>query len=317
MLGCARDCSIGSLDSVLWMIGRAPDVVYVGLYRAASTALRAYFDHHPEIVWTRKAGFFRLRNFAELSPYDSSPGSDGNCYIDMLEGLANGHVFTKDVDWGAVGFAIGKPVREAGVEPNPAEIARRIHQVLPNARILLILRNQVDWLRSVYLHHLDRLPESARSFGAFMSTPHGKTVAFAGQFHTSISAYYDLFGPDRVLVLLMEQYVGERQETLDRLCDFLGVARMPAVLPDSSRNEGKDLRDVNLAWLIGPGGKIRLSGLAARALRAAVRPMARRVLPNNVLSPSEEKMIGSFYAASNFHTVRLTGIDLMRYGYPL
>ena len=80
------------------MTGRRPDVLYIGLYRAASTALRAYFDSHPETVYSRRASFLSQPNYREARPYEDEPAPSGQCYIDMLEGLASGHVFQKEVD---------------------------------------------------------------------------------------------------------------------------------------------------------------------------------------------------------------------------
>ncbi len=195
-------------------------------------------------------------------------------------------------------------------------MARRIKAKVPDARILIVLRNQIDWLRSSFLHHIFFLPPKSRTFGDFLNTLEGKSAAFAGLFHQTIAAYYDKFGRENVHVMLLEELSANVAEPLGRLCGFLGVSYVEYHPDEGEQNRGKGTAAARAISLISKWGvpdrhAERLGGLAR-----LLAPMLGPVLDRDAISPKERALLRAFYAASNYHTARLTGLDLRRYGYP-
>lgn len=299
---------------------RPPDVVFIGLYRAGSTTLRAYFDRHPGIVWTRQAQRFLAADALDDDrPYPSSVPDDaeGKCFIDVFEGVAIGYVFAPGHEWARVGFVPGAPIDRRIVHPDPVAMARRVHAKAPDVKILLMIRNQIDWLRSGFIHHLHFVPPRARRFSDFLNTLEGKCALFAALYHQTIGAYYEVFGRQRVKVLLLEAMAADMAGALRDLCAFLGVEYLEELPECSEWNQGRGLAAARaFAFLsrqgLGDGTAERLAAGVAR-----LAPLAGGLLERDLVSPDEKAMLRAFYAASNYHTVRLTGLDLGRHGYPL
>lgn len=297
---------------------RLPDVIFGGIYKAGTTFLRGYFTQHPQITWTRKAWFFQEHSYTHpTNNYPPPSSEEESCFIDMFEGLATGHVFERPTDWANFYLEPNVGLAEAGVRQDQGEIARRIFQTIPAGRILLVLRNQVDWMRSAYLHHLDGLPSGHDTFSDFLTTPQGKLVAGAGQFDVTIAAFQEKFGHDQVHVMLLEELQADQAMVLQRLCRFLDVEYLPYTPVESDRNTGKGVavgRAVRFAshW--------RLDSIAKKlppALRAPGRQAAGRLFRGDVITTRQQQLIRSFSAASNSRTAHLTGFDLARFGYPL
>ena len=299
---------------------RPPDVVFVGLYKAGTSLLRAYFTQHPEIEWTRNAQYF-LSDWSgdnkHAYPDSIEISTDTKCYVDMFEGVAIGYIFRGNPDWTAVGFVPGSPIDGRIVIPDPVAVARRIRLTIPNVRILLILRNQIDWLRSNYLHHLSFLPARHRNFADFLTSLEGKSAAFAGLFHQTIAGYYEQVGRENVHVMLLEALEKDEEATLRSLCSFLRVDYAPFNRADGDLNEGKGVTAGRVISLLSRlGFSDRQIGNLSRAMWP-LKPMARSLSGGDVISRKERMVLESMYAASNFHAGRLTGLDLKHFGYPM
>lgn len=143
-------------------------------------------------------------------------------------------------------------VAEAGGGPAAAAyddhtLPRRIHERLPAARLIAILRDPVE---RAFSHHAQeaRRGLDARSFAAAVDEllrPEALTrcrsqstvtngYVVLGEYGRILNAYYDLFPGDRILVLFTEALAREPLAVLRRVYDFLEIA--PEVEP---RNLGK------------------------------------------------------------------------------
>lgn len=302
------------------MLPYKPDVIYIGYQRAGSTFLRSYFSHHPDIVWTKTREYFCFdEKFKSAEPYYDADGHKEaqKCYIDMYEGLASGYVWTS----GAIPDIVspGLPIDGRGFYADPVEIARRIKEKAPDAKILMVLRNQVDWLRSNYLYHIGPLPKGRKKFADYLSTLSGKSVLLSGLFHITVGAYYELFGKERVHVMFLEQIAENRDAALGRLCGFLGV-------PYVDLPRDKEERNMSAGNAVGNAIRAFSALKAPPGARTILRPFSSRIkaivrkvpfFHSDVLSYDEKRFIESFYSASNYQTSKLIGVDLGNYGYPL
>ena len=144
---------------------RIPDTEYIGQPKTGSTFLRGYFSQHPKIAWRRNATMFQANPFVRekyLSLFTDEAECD--CLVDMYEGLAVGYSLGKSTQWdAAVALVPDHPLDGRSMIPGQRDTAERILS-LPDARILLTLRNQVDWLRSSYLHYMLGMPPSEGDF---------------------------------------------------------------------------------------------------------------------------------------------------------
>ncbi len=297
---------------------RVPDTIYVGMQKTGSTYLRSYFSQHPEIDWSRNAGSFQLSSF-DVSKYKMNfkDASEARCLIDMYEGLSVGYHLGNLEAWvPGVALVPGAQLCDSKMAPAGAKVIARIKETLPDARILLTLRNQVDWLRSNYYHSMLSLPVKQRGFESFLSTREGKLLLHAGNYDRVILEYQELFGPEKVCVILLEDIKNSETEVLQRLCVFLGVNYFPF---------RRELVNRNMGIGSGRGLAVRaysalgISDNVARRLRPWLKPLemllARRPVMSAITS-SDERKIKAFYAASNFNAARiLDRQDLPALGY--
>jgi len=66
-------------------------------------------------------------------------------------------------------------------EPEPIRIAWRIHATAPNARIIVVVREQVSWLYSAYSYHVTHLAQPWRPRD-FLDSYQGREYLKAGRF---------------------------------------------------------------------------------------------------------------------------------------
>ena len=300
---------------------RTPDLIHVGLKRSGSTFLRSYFTQHPEISWARKANYFLRPAAGDLDEYLSlfnGEESEGKVFIDMYEHLSVGQFLKDAAAWRKLRFVPAATVTSDILDIDPVAVAERIKALLPEARILLVLRNQIDWLRTHYRTFLGELTRDRNGFADFLSTAEGQMVAYAGLYDRTLRAYLDLFGTANVHVMLLEELRDSLEPTLRGLCDFCGVGYVPCDTSKVDYNRGVTNYDGNLARLVATFNiTASHSGPAASVLKLGRKPVPTRALDRDVLTTEEETLLKAFYAVSNQHTRRLTDRDLGAYGYPL
>jgi len=178
---------------------------------------------------------------------------------------------------------------------DPREMARRIATLYPGGRILIIIREQAEWLSSAYRYFLPRLPPQARSFGDFCATPRGIAYLEAGHYDRTIQAYGETFGLQNVCVLRFEQLRRSPDEFVAAICGFLGVTPMSA--PEGIENESSSATVTRL--------RRRLPALERipAHLRVPLRLALSHVQSAAPILPAElQATIRAFYSPSNART---------------
>jgi hypothetical protein len=296
-----------------------PNIVYIGYQKTGSAFLRRYFDFHPDIHWTRYAGLLQ-RTPLDPAEYHRQFAAEppAKCFIDMNEGLALGHLFRDADAWHErCAMQPGCPIDGRAMEPSGAAVAANIKRALPHARVLITIRNQLDWIRSNYLHYILHLPHSQRSLEGFLSTGEGKLVLQTAHFDEVIGSYRDVFGAERVHVLPLELLERDEPAALAGLCAFLGVRFLPFARTERRHNEGIGPARGNLVRFFSSVG---VSDAAMRRMRRLARPVEGplgRILGRDVMSRRQIALLRSAYAVSNYRTSRLLGVDLASLGYPV
>jgi hypothetical protein len=294
-----------------------PDTIYIGQQKTGSTYLRSYFSQHGEIAWTRNATMFQIDPFVPeqyLAKFKSE--TNRKCLVDMYEGLAVGYYFAGVAEWQeAPALTPNSSIDGTFMVPGQRDVASRIKSASPDAKILITLRNQIDWLRSNYLHYLLGLPAKQRRFGDFLQTREGKLLLAAGAYDQLLNCYCELFGAEKVHVILLEDLVSDELRVLQGLCKFLSVDYIPFDPAAREYNTG-----------IGPGrgalikfySGLGISDDVARRIRPWFSWMERTAanwLQAPPISSEEEAMVRAYYAVSNYHTSRILGRDLCALGY--
>jgi Sulfotransferase family/Sulfotransferase domain len=163
-----------------------------------------------------------------------------------------------------------------------------IHAYAPEARIVAILRDPVDMMASLYRWRRIDGAESLDTFEAALAAEEGRRsgrglppkarllAAYqyrdAAHFGRQVGRYLDVFRPDQVRVLILEDLRGDGEaEVIRGLCEFLGLD--PDLLP------APPTEPVNAAYAP------RIGRLAQLYYAPALVHAVRRVVPRPVYRP--------------------------------
>jgi len=112
------------------------------------------------------------------------------------------------------------------------ETPKLIDTTLPNARIIIILRDPIERAFSFY-HHAVRVGLEPETFGeAIRKTLHknmkdydltDKILLEGGFYYEQVKSYLDIFGTDRVKVLIFEEFIQNKEKIIKQVCKFLGI----------------------------------------------------------------------------------------------
>lgn len=121
----------------------------------------------------------------------------------------------------------------------PAQCARRLHEFLPHAEILVVVRNQLTAIPSFYANHGAYLKMVPRrywrryvSFDDWMGycTEFIKYSPLDSYFYYRIIALYaSLFGREKIHVLLYEHFVNDKVKFIGDLCGILEIDKEEAL----------------------------------------------------------------------------------------
>ncbi len=214
------------------------------------------------------------------------------------------------------------------------EMARRIQAVLPDAQIVIFVRNQHEIVRATYAQYVSGGGTwSLRRYLGGKAGRHGaltrsyKAPAFEWEhfaFDRLIAHYDALFGAESVHVYPYE-WLREPEAFLIRLRRDLGVA-LPVGLearPRANRSLGGGallaLRIANLFTRQSVVNKTTLIDLpGGQGLRHAAKWLVRRFPSRTLRLPADiEAHIAAFYGESNARLAERRGLPLAALGYPL
>ncbi|MCG8425795.1 MAG: sulfotransferase domain-containing protein [Chromatiales bacterium] len=147
---------------------------------------------------------------------------------------------------------------------------QRIHELLPQARLILSLRHPVDQAYSFYWHLMSRGHISCNTeFSRFFVEQRPR----AGYYGYNVSRYLEYFDSSQMLILVYEKDVQPDPSLGIKRCQaFLGVdtTHIPSVLVQR-RNAGKDIRVLN-----GPAQMVRKAiNYLPRSLTRSVKRLGR------------------------------------------
>ena len=101
--------------------------------------------------------------------------------------------------------------------------APRIHALLPEARLIFMLRHPVDRAYSQYWHLIKTSRISETFEQAILRRSH---VLLGSSYYRGLKHFVDLFGPERVKVLIFEDFRADIQGTVNSVTGFLDVKPM-------------------------------------------------------------------------------------------
>jgi Sulfotransferase domain len=232
---------------------RLPDFVIVGAMKAGTTSLYRWLGEQPE-VWlpeTKEPDFFSddARWSRGISWYEE-------LFADAPEGAITGEASVSYSDPGCAAF-----------------VAERMRQVVPEARLVYVVRDPIERLLSHYRHEVQRGRER-RPFAdaaAGMPNPYVARSSYA----RAISPYMTRFPRGQMLVIRFEDLVAEGSPAWEPIMRHLGLRARPAPGTTHNVTAGKARYTAPLRWIWKRGWDRRLRWVPRPVRRIGYRVMSR------------------------------------------
>lgn len=198
---------------VKYLNGKWPNFFIVGAPRSGTTALYNYLNEIPEIFMSpvKEPGYFIPNDFRGFSK---------ETYLDLFQNVKNETV-------------IGEA--SAGYLANE-EVPHIIKKQIPHAKIIITLRDPIQRTFSHYLNRvrtgdIDMPIENAmKKILSGEGDEQFERLIKTSQYYEQVERYFEVFGRDKVLILIFEETVKDVKNTIKTILEFLEVK---CELPDT------------------------------------------------------------------------------------
>lgn len=250
----------------------APNFFVVGAAKAGTTSMHAYLDQHSEVFMSTLkephyfATFERKEQFENFLPV-------------IRESRDYQALFDGSEKFKAVGEASPSYLCDS-------EAAVRIKSAIPNAKIIICLRNPVERAFSQYLMEFNEGQESLPFREALQvdeaRDEKGWGVSFQyielGLYTEQVERYLTEFGRSNVLVVLFEEFVRDTASVMQQVARFLDVD--PDGYPESTFDKAHNPFEVHRGWL-------------ARAIIKSrpIRVWSKRIIPKMLRTAFRDRLL--------------------------
>ena len=142
------------------------------------------------------------------------------------------HFFDREYESGIASYSAHFPDRDRAVVVGEATssyfscegVAKRIHEHLPDVKMIVILRHPVDRLVSRYLNIRSAHYPTNRHLTVFDKIDAKPEIMAEGLYYTHLSTYFGLFDREQLLVTMFSRLRDEPVEFLREVYSFLGIS---------------------------------------------------------------------------------------------
>lgn len=206
------------------MSERYPDFIIGGAPKCGTTSLHFILDQHPDIALPEdEVHFFDADDPITHPDFLHGDGAGLRRY-DPEDAAFRARYAAKFAPFAGAGL-IGEDSTTYLLSP---VAAARIRALLPEARLIFMLRDPVARAWSQYWHEVTRARATTRFETALRRHP---GLVLGSTYREPLRRFLDIFGAERIKVVLFEDFIADQQRILDEVTDFLGAARME-VRPD-------------------------------------------------------------------------------------
>ena len=205
--------------------GRLPNFLIIGAPKSGTTSLGRYLRHHPEVFIPK----------VEEPKYFAYPGHPPAYESPDRAAVVKGACWKLD-DYQQL-FAPWQDQKMGGEKSAQylwsPRAAGAIRDLIPDVRLIVILRNPADRAHSHFTHNLRALREPLTEFRAALDAePERKRQNWSynylyrerGRYAEQLDRYYDLFPREQILVLLYDDLVEDAAAVMQAVCRHLGVS---------------------------------------------------------------------------------------------
>jgi hypothetical protein len=194
--------------------GILPNFFIVGARKCGTTSLYFYLKKIPGVYMSPvKELFFFAPHAVQTDAFDVI--RDKKEYLRFFE-KARGYI--------AVGEAT--PIYLWDLDS-----PKLIHQAVPNARIIILLRDPIERAYSQYLRVIKYSGMKASFYDELMRDYKSQEKLYGtsqlyvemGMYYEQVKRYFDIFGREKVKVIIFEEFIQHPEQTVNEVLAFLGV----------------------------------------------------------------------------------------------
>lgn len=249
---------------------RWPNFFIIGAPRSGTTLLHNYLKQIPGIFMSsvKEPSYFAI----SINPKQklTKPIHDKKKYLKLFEKA-------KYDD------AVGESTPSYLWDPQAAKL---IHQVVPDAKIIMILRNPVERAYSHYLQGIgfgyETLPlQEAMKKSLNSPNDYSNRITAAGFYSEQVKRYLNIFKKEQLKIFIFEEFIQDLEKSVGEILDFLGVH---SEIPSS-------LKMVQNPVDISPGrfSKFLIRNKALRTIVRELVPYERSLEIRKIFSKKTEK----------------------------
>ena len=190
--------------------------------KCGTSALHLYLDQHPDICMSRPKELNFFLDEEERTDMPRRDADRANGGVSRLSGPGNWH---RGVGWYASHFRGDASVRGESspgyTSPSYPSTASRMAGIVPDARLVYMVRDPVERAVSQYRHHRGDGSETRPPEQALLD-PKSQYVA-RGRYAERLRPFLASFGREQIAIVSCEDLRAEPEATLRSLFGFLGV----------------------------------------------------------------------------------------------
>lgn len=269
-----------------------PNFFVIGAPKAGTSSLYDYFNAHPEIYMTRmkEPRYFCYRGQENRLEYP----------VRTLEEYEAEYAGVTDEK--AIGDASARYFEFA----NPAE---RIHALIPEAKIIISLRDPVGRAYSIYQMNLRNMGRNeGKTFLEALETD----KALRRFYFDGLKPFYDLFDREKIKVVFFNDLVTDTAETVRGLFEFLEVRA--DFVPNLTVTNPGGLPKNRLLHQVMSNQKVIALGhtVLPKSIMKLGRDLRGRNLKKQAITPEKIRAAWPVFAEDLAKTQDLIGMDLSR-----
>lgn len=194
---------------------RWPNLFIVGAPKAGTTSLHEYLKKIPGVFMSEvKEPYYFCKTIIPIDHY-VTPIREKKKYLELFEKSENEKMVGESSVW-----YLSDP-----------DASTLIYQQVPNAKIIILLRDPVERAFSHYLMLEGRKQFKLSSFheqiqkeikeGLDYKTPHVRLES--GLYYNDIKRFLETFGKKQVKIIIFEEFIANTKEILGSILEFLNV----------------------------------------------------------------------------------------------
>jgi hypothetical protein len=191
-----------------------PNFFIVGARKCGTTSLYFYLKKIPGVYMSPiKELFYFAPHAVQTDAFDVI--RDKKEYLRLFE-KADGYI------------AIGEATPGYLWDPDAPKL---IHQTVPHARIIMILRDPIERAYSQYLQSVKYSGMKASFYDELMRDYKSQEKLYGpsqlyvemGMYYKQVNRYFDIFGREKIKVIIFEEFTQHPAQTVNEVLAFLGV----------------------------------------------------------------------------------------------